>query len=239
MVPKSDVEAFLAHYTSATYDPVKAHEYYLKNRELQGRTSTKGMSDTQREAVSYSKNQIGIAKKADLSKSQAAQKAQMEAIRKRSDASRKQIQAKLQGAINKLKAAAEIKPDAVKLNVIPADASPKVKAYLQRQNEIMSTSANNKAGKATVEARKKSAVEIVAARKKANADIKKLGDGMKSAVAKARADYMASRKQIDSKYDKASETEIQNIRTQLPGKPPKVVKPKRARRTRKKGGTSK
>jgi len=239
MVPESDVEAFIAHYSSATYDPVKAREYYLKNRELKGRTSTQGMSDTQKEAVSYSKNQIGIAKKAELTKTQTTQKTRLESIRKRSDVSRKQIQEKLQGAIDKLKASAEVQPDAVKLNAIPANASPKVRAYLQRQNDNMTSAAKGKASRASVETRKKSAEGIVAARKKANEDIRKLGDSMKSAVAKARAEYEASRKQIVSKYDKASETEMQNIRTKLPGRPPKVVKPRRARKPRKKGGTSK
>ena len=30
------------------YDPVKAHEYYMKHRKLKGRHSTKGMSETQK-----------------------------------------------------------------------------------------------------------------------------------------------------------------------------------------------
>lgn len=36
---------YLIHYASPYYDPVKAHEYYMKNRELKGRTSTKGFTD--------------------------------------------------------------------------------------------------------------------------------------------------------------------------------------------------
>ena len=30
------------------YDPIKAHEYYMKHRKLKGRHSTKGMSETQK-----------------------------------------------------------------------------------------------------------------------------------------------------------------------------------------------
>lgn len=33
------IENFLAHYASKYYDPVKAHEYYMENRELKGRKS--------------------------------------------------------------------------------------------------------------------------------------------------------------------------------------------------------
>ena len=35
----------LMHYASKYYDPVKAHEYYLKNRELKGRRSTGSLDD--------------------------------------------------------------------------------------------------------------------------------------------------------------------------------------------------
>lgn len=35
-----NVEEFLAHYASKYYDPVKAHQYYMENRELTGRKSS-------------------------------------------------------------------------------------------------------------------------------------------------------------------------------------------------------
>lgn len=47
----------LMHYASQYYDPAKAHEYYLKTRELKGRT-TNGMSDAQKEAWGYAKEEI-------------------------------------------------------------------------------------------------------------------------------------------------------------------------------------
>ena len=49
----------LAHYASPYYDPVKAHEYYMKTRELKGRkTSTAGLNDEGKAAAAYVKNQI-------------------------------------------------------------------------------------------------------------------------------------------------------------------------------------
>lgn len=48
----------LAHYASPYYDPVKAHEYYMKNRELKGRQSTSGLNEEGRSHASYIKNQI-------------------------------------------------------------------------------------------------------------------------------------------------------------------------------------
>lgn len=44
-------QSALAHYASKYYDPVKAHEYYLRTRELKGRTSTGGLNDTGKEAL--------------------------------------------------------------------------------------------------------------------------------------------------------------------------------------------
>jgi hypothetical protein len=82
------VGRFLAHYSSEYYDPQKAHEYYLQNRELKGQQSTadltvkyatkskrgnktvlkvnKAASERRKEAWTYAKNQIGQHKKADL-----------------------------------------------------------------------------------------------------------------------------------------------------------------------------
>ena len=36
MPMKSMIRDILKHYASPYYDPVKAHEYYMKNRELKG-----------------------------------------------------------------------------------------------------------------------------------------------------------------------------------------------------------
>ena len=48
----------LLHYASEFYNPQKAHEYYLRTRQLKGRHSTKGFSKKQTEAWSYARSQI-------------------------------------------------------------------------------------------------------------------------------------------------------------------------------------
>jgi hypothetical protein len=219
-----NVEDFIAHYASATYDPAAAHEYYLKNRELQGRKSTKGMSETQKEAAAYSKHQIGIAKKDELTKAQEAQKAQLEGIRQRTQESRERIRKKLEDLITKLKADAIVPVEKVNLNKIPPNASPRVKAYLQQQNAKMLDTANRKAAKATAAAQEVAGKNIDAARKEASDSIVQLGTDMKAAVTSARASYVESRKQLIAKYEAAEATELENIRTKLPGLPPKAPK---------------
>lgn len=51
-------QSALAHYSSPYYDPVKAHEYYLRTRELKGRTSTGGLNDTGKEALTQVKAKL-------------------------------------------------------------------------------------------------------------------------------------------------------------------------------------
>lgn len=56
----------LKHYASEYYDPVKAHEYYEKHKELKGRRSTAKLDDEGKEIWSYTKDQITEAKKAEV-----------------------------------------------------------------------------------------------------------------------------------------------------------------------------
>ena len=56
----------ILHYASPYYDPVKAHEYYMKHRELKGRTSTAGLNDEGKAAASYVKEQLTTEHKAKV-----------------------------------------------------------------------------------------------------------------------------------------------------------------------------
>jgi hypothetical protein len=72
MVDEAKVAAFIAHYASEFYDPVKAHEYYLRNRKLKGRFSTKGFTKTQKEAFTYAKAQIHAKQQKDTAQARSA-----------------------------------------------------------------------------------------------------------------------------------------------------------------------
>ena len=47
-----------AQYASKYYDPVKAHEYYMKNRELKNRRSTKSLNEEGRYTAQYIKERL-------------------------------------------------------------------------------------------------------------------------------------------------------------------------------------
>ena len=249
-------EDFIAHYASEYYDPAKAKAYYERTKQLKGRQSsqsTSGMSDTQKQALTYTKNSIGNAKKADLEKAQANQKAQLEAIRNRTEASRARIAAKLQGVLDQINSkVAKVerpKPKITPLNEIPPNASPRLRAYLEKQNAIISKTNKRSVDKANADyrtkvqaAQKVASDTSAAARKAAGEEIKRIGTDAKAAITKARTAYEASKKQTIAKYEKASDTEYQNIRTQLPSAPPKVKKPSASRKrrsTKKEGEPSK
>lgn len=233
------VEESLAHYSSANYDPVKAHEYYLKNRELKGRQSTKGMSDTQKEAWSYTKNKIGNDKKAELTSASNAQKAKLEQLRNQANETRDRIRKKLESLLEGLKVK-EIKPVVVpkpKLFEIPENATPRQKALFQKQNQMKMERYNRDVSKAESDARDANKAAREEAGKKAktahtmaSGELKKVGTDLKSAVEKARTSYEASRKATDSKYKSEVDTEYNNIRTKLPSAP---EKPKRKPRAKK------
>jgi hypothetical protein len=104
------VGKFLAHYASEYYDPDKAHEYYLRNRELKGKQSTseltrkgdKAGNERRKEAWSYTKNQIGEAQKAELKGLSEANKQFLEKARTTAQARREEISSKLKTLLETL-----------------------------------------------------------------------------------------------------------------------------------------
>jgi hypothetical protein len=53
-----DFDDWLQHYASPYYDPVKAHEYYMKHRELVGRNSTSGLNKEGQDMAAHIKKNI-------------------------------------------------------------------------------------------------------------------------------------------------------------------------------------
>lgn len=86
---------FLMHYASLYYDPVKAHEYYMKNRELKGRRSTSALSDEGKEIWSYTKNQIKAEKAERVEEEQNSRDQNITALRERASQTKEEISSKL------------------------------------------------------------------------------------------------------------------------------------------------
>lgn len=86
--------SYLIHYASPYYDPVKAHEYYMKNRELVGdknssdssttstKTKRKGTLNEQGKAAKdYVRQQIYAERDTNLANEDASKKSQLEQIK--------------------------------------------------------------------------------------------------------------------------------------------------------------
>lgn len=56
------IHDYLMHYANPYYDPVKAHEYYMKHRKLKGR-STSGLNEEGRDAAYYVKQKLNAERK--------------------------------------------------------------------------------------------------------------------------------------------------------------------------------
>jgi hypothetical protein len=115
VVEINKVDAFLQHFSAQPYDPVKAHEYYLRNRQLQGR-KTSGMSDKQKEAWAYSKDQVANDKKAQMEIAKVSNAQKIEAFQKKAEETRVRISEKLKLLSEKLTKEAEINRDNISDN---------------------------------------------------------------------------------------------------------------------------
>lgn len=102
VLPGDSVEDIIAHYASANYDPAKAHEYYLKTRDLKGRRSTKGFSENQRKGWDYVKSQVQAKKKTKIDAARGTKKTSIEQVRGQARALRADISERLKAFNKKL-----------------------------------------------------------------------------------------------------------------------------------------
>lgn len=99
----SFIFSILSHADPQYYDPVKAHEYYLRTRELQGRQKTSDLkTQAQREGWSYSKSKIAEAKTQDLKNAADEQKAMVQELRGAAKEIRLEISAKLSAILERV-----------------------------------------------------------------------------------------------------------------------------------------
>lgn len=78
----TETEEFIAHYASEFYDPAKAHEYYLKNRELKKRSIGQLRGKKKKETFAYVAKQIGQKKHAESKALAETRRLQAEKVRK-------------------------------------------------------------------------------------------------------------------------------------------------------------
>lgn len=208
--PEGEID--LWHYASKYYDPVKAKAYYERTKELKGRQPakpelTKDQRERQSSAKAYVREQVSTQRAAANKAAAEKQKARLEKLRANAEATRDRIVEKLEALVEKLKADIDVEVPKPKLNEIPASASPRQRAFLEKQNARMMAEYNGKRQKASEKAREASSK----ARDEARAEIKAVGTQLKDAVAKARTEYKTHRETLRAKFKSDLKTELQNI----------------------------
>lgn len=94
----------ILHYASPYYDPVKAHEYYMKHRELKGRNSTAGLNDEGKAAASYVKEQLTTERKAKVEANKEDTTNQIDKLREQKKSNIAAHKAAMQRQIDQLRA---------------------------------------------------------------------------------------------------------------------------------------
>lgn len=70
----------LSHYASPYYDPVKAHEYYEKNKELTGHKSTARLNEAGKMAAKYVKGQLTNERKSKVETHKVSTQSQIDSV---------------------------------------------------------------------------------------------------------------------------------------------------------------
>lgn len=97
-------EDILEHeYASQYYDPQKAHEYYLRTRDLKGKRKASDLPKSKRETWTVAKSNIDAEKKAATKNLASTHKADLEQMRKSTQIKKQQIQTKINTLLYLLK----------------------------------------------------------------------------------------------------------------------------------------
>lgn len=136
----------IAHYASPYYDPEKAHEYYMKNRKLKGRSSsgsdttsntrsTSKLNDSGKAVWKQVQGNIKAEKKSVKENLNAQRDAQIEALKHKTEQSQEKIFAKLEKIQNATFKKKGTFDKAVKKSFSKQKASRELKATIQAVRE--------------------------------------------------------------------------------------------------------
>lgn len=187
---------YIRHYASPYYDPVKAHEYYMKTRELKGKRSVQKLSDEGKKVWAYAKNEIKTEKKEKVDAEREKQKQTTTDLRERASETRKQISSRLKELNEALTKRAASRKERIESEK-KSDLEDVEKNATKRREQMES--------KTNAEIEKLMAVEIPKSLSKAeraerlaerNEKIAKLRSGLKSDKSKLSEDFQSDKASV-------------------------------------------
>ena len=230
------IENFLAHSGDRVYDPAKAREYYLRTRELKGRTSSKELkTDAKKEDWQIARSGLREAKKDESKVLRETRTAEMKALRDKATEKRTEIRDKLKAIMEKL--TAERKDDLADLTAesedikkqveakiaalppIPDGITSKQKAKLQaeRTEEIAKIRGDAAEDRKDISEDKKSVSADTKAKKttereSVKAEREAVGTQLKATIEKARESFKTLSDEIKTKYEAEYQSEYDQIK---------------------------
>lgn len=184
------IRRFIEHAGTTYYDPVKAHEYYLKTRELKGRRAASGLKTSKKQkGWAYSKSQIDEAKQKEQETAQDDFKAAVEQLRSNAQALRKQLTEKIKAISVDTQAQIDALPK------IPKGASPELRAKLTEERQ--------------------KAIDEIRGKSMAKAEREKIGSELKAGVEVAREAYKTLKQNLKDKYEAEYQKEYDAIKANV------------------------
>ena len=196
----------LSHYSSQYYDPEKAHEYYLKNRQLKGRT-TSGLSDEGKDIWIDTKANITERKKSEIKAYKDQEELNIKNLRDKAEATRESISKKLKELSEKL--AAKYKTDnksiTDKLKAISRNSGLSEEQKDEKREKLY-----EERDKLSGERREESAKNS----EEAKTERTKVAGDLKTAIQYERDMYKKNKESLDSSYDNVYQEEYDKIKSQ-------------------------
>ena len=233
--------AVLRHYASPYYDPQKAHEYYMRTRELKGRSAT-SLNDEGKKIWSYTKNNIKSEKAAKVKEEQEKRDQKITELREKAEATKEQISSRLKELNEALTQNASDRKKSIDtdkdsdLEEIPSGLSKaeRSKRVAERTAKIAKLRNDAKSDKAKISSDAKTdkvSVRTDATNKKAkvSSDTKeekaenqanakseraKVSSELKAAVKSVREAYKAAKADLDSSYEQTYQDEFDKIQSE-------------------------
>lgn len=228
---------FMHAYASPYYDPVKAHEYYMRTRQLKGRRSTAGMSEEQRNAWSHVRNEVRTEKKQKTEAINTAQKSDIEGLRNEASAARERLAEKIRDRLEKLleetkgergQIERERQSKLKTLAPIPKTASESQKAHLRKANSYTRAKIEDEARK------KKGAVTEDVSKERSNisesgqSQRQEISENLKTVISSTREKVKGIKEALDKSTEETLDREYDNIMKNIAGKTKKSKKGKQS-----------
>lgn len=217
------INSFLEHADPQYYDPVKAHEYYIKNRELKGRQTGAGLSTNQKQAFDYSKTEIAKAQAQEQAKVDEEQKARFAEITQAAQTKAEEIRAKFQEIFDRIAQASATRKEGIladrdsKFKEINGKLKDNLKAVALKQTKALKELSDRRAAellKLSNDARAEIAALPPIPKGLSPEDTARLSDERSAKLDKIRGDFNQKSQDTSDKYGAERDTIRETAQTE-------------------------